>query len=119
MITVTYTLGYNTNSDTGCIMVNTTRAQGFALAPTTHGGIEVKYTNIAKPHWLRDIMAAYRVERWEVSKDVLSWKDNLRWVDANGETQTIEVPATGRWAENFWTLLHMRLRLTQGEMVPK
>ena len=69
-------------------------------------------------HWLSSIMAAYRVDRWEVFVDAATWCDVLRWIDSSGEPQSMEIPKfDARFQNDFWTLLHMRLRLTQGEMV--
>lgn len=71
-------------------------------------------------HWLNGIMQAYRVTYWEVVKDAVTWKDELRWVDASGEKQSMTIPHfDARFDDNFLTLLHMRMRLTQGEMVPQ
>ena len=78
----------------------------------------VTYTKFGH-EWFRGIMAAYHVAKWEVVKDAASWKAQLRWIDDSGETQRIDLPDDARFNENFWTLLHMRLRLTQGEMVPQ
>lgn len=71
------------------------------------------------PPWLRDIMQAYSVAQCEVFRDGGTWSHWLCWVDANGETQRMELPDNARFSENFWNLLHVRLRLTQGEMVPQ